>query len=234
VRNLIIVLFAVSLAGCGLLRPAADEEPDEAPPGGLSGRITWTGETAAAPDPGAVPEACRPAADARLELGPEGGLAGVFVAVPALPATEAPALAVELRARRCRFEPRVVVAQPGAALTVHNDDAVLHTFHLRHPGAGGGSVQNLAVPPGAGPLRGVVDGELAVVSDSWPWMYGAVLVPGDVRWTVTDAEGRFELPDLAPGEWRIELRHPAVGTVVETVTVPESGPASLYASWPSG
>lgn len=229
-----VLPIVLLLSACGLHRPADVESDEAAVEAGLHGRISWTGPLPDTPPDADVPEPCRPVREQRLAVGAEGGLAGVFVRIPAVAASEAAPDHLRLEARGCAFEPATSVVASEVTLEVANGDgAVLHTFHMRNPDAGRRSIQVLAVPPGTPPLRHRVADDVVVVSDQWPWMRAAIYVAGDVRWTVTDAGGRFAFPDLAPGRWTVEMLHPAVGMVTEVVDVPEDGPASLYSTWPS-
>ncbi len=233
--RLVLLLLLPALIGCGSsgadkLEELGFEDPIET---GLAGRLTWRGEVPPPPIPPIVPKACdgRPQV-ALLELGPEGGIAGALVRVPGAPGDLPDRVA--LRAEACVVAPRMAVAAPGATLEVSNGDDLVHTFHLRRiDGESERNVQVLAVPPGIPPLRWELDrpGLLHVTSDHFAWMEAWIDVAEGGAWAITDAEGRFELPDLAPGTWDVRVWHPQTGLHEQAVTVPEDGPASLYRSF---
>jgi hypothetical protein len=142
----------------------------------------------------------------------------------------------ELRASGCRFEPAVAAVAVGTSLVADNRDPRLHTFHLRaeQPGGSRLNVHNLAVPPGEPPALWLLDepATLHISSDPVPAMESWLLVLDGGQSTVTDAEGRFELPDLPPGQWQVRFWHPRFGETELPVLIPSDGPASLYASLP--
>jgi hypothetical protein len=60
----------------------------------------------------------------------------------------------------------------------------------------------------------VVDADGAPVRDAW------VALPDTGRWTATDAEGRFRLPRVPPGETRVVVRTASGLEAESTLTVP--------------
>jgi hypothetical protein len=235
-----VILVTTLLVACGPRGGGSDGGgAGDASDSGLAGRLTWKGEVPPPPIPDRIPRACGGRPDvALLELGPEGGIAGALVWVPEAEGPAAPT-EVELKAARCAVSPKLAVAAEGALLRVSSDDDLVHTFHLRlHDEQGGErNVQTLAVPPGIDHLAWTLDqpGLLSVRSDHFDWMEAWLLVGRAGRWTITDAEGRFELPELPAGSWGVEIFHPVTGLDHQVITVPEDGPASLYRTYePTG
>ena len=212
-------------------------------PRGLVGRIT-------APElPGEQPVAGEPCdAGSALDswrVGPDRGLANVIV--EALPVAGEQSVAssdsdsagppdvLEVRVENCRFRPRVSVVRRNTLLKARHDDPGLHTFHLYRAFAQGPerSLQNIAVPPGGPPVEWTLDlpARLHLRSDQLEWMEGWIVVTEHPS-AITDVEGRFVLPELAPGEWEIVLWHERLGEHRAFVTIPADGPASLYIEFP--
>ncbi len=82
------------------------------------------------------------------------------------PKVEPPPLQIELSATDEGYSAAELVAAPRATLIVSNADAdTVHTFHLRD--GQGRTIQNLAVPPGTGPLTWTLPdaGVVVVTSD---------------------------------------------------------------------
>lgn len=233
--RLALLLLLLTLIGCvpsgsRQLEELGFEDPVNS---GLAGRLTWKGEVPPPPIPDRIPKACGGRPDvAMLDLGPEGAISGALVRVPAAPG-ELPGQ-VSLHAERCAIAPRIAVAAKGARLEVTNGDDLIHTFHLRVvEGAVERNIQNLAVPPRTEPLSWDLDeaGLVHVTSDHFEWMDAWIDVGRSGAWVLTDAEGRFTLPDLAPGTWDVQVWHPFLGLDEQLVTVPKNGPAFLHRAY---
>lgn len=230
--RLTLLLLLLALVGCGA---SAEKEIlalgfDEPVESGLAGRLTWRREIPPPAIPDRIPKACGGRPDvATVEVGPESGLVGALIRVPEATA-ELPAT-VALHAERCAVSPMIAVAAKGARLEVSSGDQLVHTFHLREvEGESERNIQVLAVPPGTPPLHWDLDTEglIHVTSDHFEWMEAWIHVGTPGAWTLTDAEGRFALPDLPAGTWRVEIWHPQLGLEEQVVTVPKDGPTSLY------
>ena len=220
-----------------------EQSPDveRLPTAGLSGQILYKGGKTDAVIPGwaEVPACAQERSEGALVVGAERGLSGVVVTLVGTPSAVGPGAPVELLARGCRYEPRVVIVPPAHRLQLVNEDPILHTFHLRKPpGKGktlGASVQNIVVPPGTEPAHYEIKTRerLHVRSDKRDWMKAIVIAGGPDLQTVTDAEGRFSFEALPAGTYRVRLWHELLGTIEEPaeVTVPVDGPGAYYFSW---
>lgn len=78
-----------------------------------------------------------------------------------------------------------------------------------------------AVGQGAG-LRGTV-----VTDGGAPVRYATVSLAGSQRGVLTGAEGRFGMPGLAPGRYRLVVSAPGYAVLEREVSVPTSGPVTL-------
>ena len=227
--RLVLVSLLLTLLGCGSSAGLEELGFEESVESGLAGRLTWRREVPPPAIPDRIPKACGGRPDVALvDLGPDGGLAGALVRVPAAPAQLPEEVA--LRAERCAVSPTIAVAAVGARLEVSSGDQLVHTFHLREVvGEQEQNIQVLAVPPDTGPLHWDLDREglVHVTSDHFEWMHAWIHVGAPGAWTLTDAAGRFTLPELAPGIWDVQIWHPQLGLDEQTVTVPRNGPAAL-------
>ncbi len=183
--------------------------------GGVSGRVVVEGEVRAAEPLPAGKDACCQAAgpvDESVVVGPEGGLANVFVSVeprrgePQLPG-QCPVAdqPVTLTNRGCAFKPRALVVRVGQPLVLANHDPTMHNVDIDF-------VRNRAVNVVVEP-----DGErrfdltkpesrpVAVRCNVHTYMRAWIMVRSDPYAAVTDKTGRFELPALPPGEWRLRF-----------------------------
>jgi len=228
-RTQLFILLVLTLAlGCG--QGAPPPVPEEAPATtGIEGRVRWQGP--ATPSSGIVPEGCGDEDPRPVRVGADGGLGDVVAVVPGSVGAAAPP-ELSLEARGCRYSRGGAVVGPNATLRVSNHDSIVHTFHLRR--TDGTSIQNLAAVPGGPPLRWTLpaSGTVLVESDHFDWMRATIRIVDGDAWATSDADGRFALPDVAPGLRAVELSHPAFGTDTRAVTVPPDGPAALYVDYP--
>ena len=177
-------------------------------------------------------EVCAPAGtlleEGSLRVDAEGGLSGAVVwarrAAPAAPSEH------RLTNVGCLFEPRVLVAQVGDRLAVESRDAVLHSTRIQREGR---TLFNLTLPePGARLVKPLEEpGLLQVGCDAHAWMRAWIRVLPEGAGAVTDAEGRFRIEGLPPGEQELEIWHERLGTQVLRVTVPAGGAASVEPTW---
>ncbi len=131
------------------------------------------------------------------------------------PATKEHAIEV----KECQFAPRITVARAGDTLRFRNTAPlatnVKYDTTARDPGSQGGAFNVLlAANSGSimapGPLkRGTVADQFG--SSIYPWMRGYVWVFDHPYAAITDADGRFAIPDAPAGTWRIVIWHEEFG-----------------------
>lgn len=126
---------------------------------------------------------------------------------------------------RQKFTPRVLVVTAGSAVTFENRDRVYHnTFSV----ARARRFDLGKYPPGH---RDTVTFERHGVAnlhcDIHPDEIGfVVVVPNHVH-ARPDTLGRFALPKLPPGEYRLRVWHPRRGEMTRAVTMPKRGDVRL-------
>ena len=122
----------------------------------------------------------------------------------------------------CFFVPRVQVAKTGSQLEILSADETLHSTHAYDDRQR--TSFNVAIPfPGLSikrPLRR--PGVVRIECDSHGWMRGWIYVTGDVA-VVTDAEGRFEIPDVPPGTYELAIWHERYEGASQSITVTAGG-----------
>ncbi len=154
------------------------------------------------------------------------GVAAVVVSLEGVtagkPFPEERRLALENRA--CRFSPRVKAVSVGGQLEISNADPVLHNTHIRKSGA---TFLNVAMPPGGRTIRKQLaePGRLDIQCDAHRFMQGTIHVFPHPYFSVTDSAGKFELPQVPPGTYRLRAWHETLGFREKTVTVPAQGQA---------
>ena len=162
------------------------------------------------------------------------GVAGVVVSLegvangkPVALQEDEPELGFENRI--CRFFPRTSAAAVGSTIGIKNSDPILHNTHIRKENRFGSTVLNVAQPAGTKmikkPLR--ESGFMDIRCDAHPFMRATVLVFEHPYFAVTDATGRFELPRVPPGRYRLHTWHETLGTTERTISVTSEGPLSI-------
>jgi hypothetical protein len=155
--------------------------------------------------------------DQSIVVDSEGRLANVVVTVVGVKARNQ-RREVKVLNEKCAFVPRVQVVGTKGTVKTSSTDAVLHTTTVQL--ADGRQLFNLALPfPNlelARPLDGT--GALRVGCSTHQWMRGWLYVTDDLS-VVTGPDGRFTLPDLPPGTYRLRFWHEALKAADTTLTV---------------
>jgi plastocyanin len=147
------------------------------------------------------------------------GLPPRFYPVPSEP--------VVLDQQKCRYVPRVLGLQVGQPLEIRNSDPLLH--NVRADGA-------INQPFDLGqPLQGIKSTRtfttrevmIPVKCQVHAWMRGYIGVLEHPYFAVTDADGRFSIPQLPPGTYTIEAWHEQLGTKTQQITVAASDAKTL-------
>lgn len=225
------------LAACGERAPAPDAEEmvaeettpavDPAIAATIRGHIAFEGTP---PTPEPIDMAEEPVcAEAYGPEGPfretvrvqDGRLANVFVYVKeglegAFPAPAAPA---HLDQVDCHYVPHVVGVQAGQPLRVTNSDDLLHNinakpqrnrgFNFSQPRAGMESTRTFA-------LQEIM---IPVECDVHGWMRAYIGVVEHPYFAVSGEDGTFEIANLPPGEYALEVWHERYGTQTQSVAV---------------
>ena len=164
------------------------------------------------------------------ERPPRGLVTDTVIYVDSLVAdAEAPAgTSPRLAQRGQAFEPRVVVVPVGGTVDFPNMDPIYHNvFSVSPPRR-----FDLGKYP-RGQSRSITfpkAGLVNVFCDIHSNMAAFILVVPNRHWTRPAADGRFELPDVPAGRWRLRAWHPDFPAREVEVQVPASGDVSLDVS----
>ncbi|HQQ76211.1 MAG TPA: hypothetical protein PLB01_02560 [Thermoanaerobaculia bacterium] len=125
----------------------------------------------------------------------------------------------------CAFEPYAQVVSRGVPVTVLNSDPVLHNVHATT--VKGDALFNKAIPVKGQSFteRFTTAGVVRIKCDVHAWMNAWLFVADGPFAAVTDREGRFAFPGVAPGTYRLHAWHELLGEKVQSVVVPASGVA---------
>jgi plastocyanin len=163
--------------------------------------------------------------DEAVIVGSGGGLANAFVYLKSgLEGKKfrVPAEPVTIDQRGCWFEPRVFGIQAGQTFSIVNSDPVTHNIH---PRAQNNREWNQSQDPGSPALsRKFVRPEvmIRVKCNVHPWMKAWVGVVDSPYYAVTDRSGAFEMKNVPPGDYTLEVWHEELGIKQEPVKVAAS------------
>lgn len=228
-RYLIPVLLLLS--GC------ATKPPEPPPAGSISGKVTFAGPVKPMKpiDMSEDPECAKlhksPLANDALLIDPASkGVANVFVYIKqgldAKPATP-PAEPVTVTQKGCWFAPRVIGIQVGQTLRVINDDPLTHNIH---PLAQVNREWNQSQEAGTEALTRKFTKQEVMVKvkcNIHPWMRGWIGVVDGPYFSVTGADGGFEIKNLPPGNYVVETWHEELGVKQTNVTIAASAKPQL-------
>lgn len=227
-----LLLFAV--AGCK--KPAGQGSSDATPTytqidlntaGTISGTIHLSGKVPApvqidmAQDP-----ACNLGATNSTEqyVGNSGKLQNVFIYVKDGLGNKiypAPSTPVVIDQKGCRYTPHVVGAMVGQSISFTNSDPTMHNIHML-PTVGGNQTVDISQPPNGGvESRVFSQAELMIPvrCNNHPWMQAFINVVPNPFFSVSDADGHFEIKGLPAGTYTVVADHEVLGQQTATVTV---------------
>lgn len=130
-----------------------------------------------------------------------------------------PSTPVVFDQQQCRYVPRVVGVQVGQALEIRNSDPLLH--NVRGDGAINQTFDVGQAVQGMKTTRSFTTREvmIPVKCQVHSWMRGYIGVLEHPYFAVSDASGRFSIPQLPPGTYTVEAWHERLGTQTQQITV---------------
>lgn len=118
----------------------------------------------------------------------------------------------------CQFKPHVLVVPVKQTFYMLNSDGVLHNVHTRSKV---NRELNKAQPKFMKkmPLKFNKPEIVQINCDVHNWMRGWVVVAPHPYYAVTAKDGSFQLTDIPPGTYEVEVWHETLGTQVQTVEI---------------
>ena len=155
---------------------------------------------------------------ARLLVGAGGGVKNAVVYIERIAGgKEFPSGSVAvLHQHKCEYVPHVLLMTPAMCMEIVNEDPILHNVHGYQSGTATRSLFNIAQPVkgqrtriGQEQLTGV--GDVFTTCDAGhPWMSAYIIRARHPYYAVTDADGKFELDNVPPGTYVLEMWHEGV------------------------
>jgi hypothetical protein len=214
-RGIVLLTAALSL-GSG--RAAAQSKYQVVPVNGggtIRGTVKWTGvvPTTVSLTLNKDFEVCDPNSQKkrdleRLLVSPNGGVANTVVFLKNVTqgkAMDLPEARQFLNQKNCRYEPHILLVPDDGTLRIKSSDHVLHTVHMS-----GAADYNLPFPFADQVVSRTMNREGLVdlrCNAGHVWMNAEILVVPHPYYAVTDADGRFELDDVPPGNYEIVAWH---------------------------
>jgi plastocyanin len=141
------------------------------------------------------------------------GLGNKVYAAPSTPAV--------LDQKGCRYVPHVLAAMVGQPIEFRNSDPTMHNVHMQ-PTVGGNQQFDISQPPNGGTTQHTFakpELMIPVRCNNHPWMNAFINVSPMRFFSVSDADGHFELRGLPPGDYVIGAVHEKMGEQTMQVTV---------------
>ena len=228
---------------------APQHAADIAPPadaGAIAGTVLFSGKVPAATIDTSMDPACSlGGASDRLPVEQyvvKGGkLANVFIyvksgpaqAMQAGPVSTAP---VVLDQKNCQYVPHVVALMQGGTVEFHNSDPTMHNIHTEPTQVGNETVDISQGPRGAPQSRLFRKPEqmLPVRCNNHPWMNAFINVSQTPYFAVSDADGKFTITGLPPGNYILGAVQEKLGEKTLEVVVPPKGTAKIQLAFKAG
>jgi plastocyanin len=167
--------------------------------------------------------------------GADGALANAFVHVTgAVPGAAGGAQQAVLTQKDCLYSPRVVGVRAGQAVSIRNDDNLMHNVHgLSTKGQG----FNISQPKAGMVYMATLKNEEVMVHlkcDVHAWMNAYIGVVPNPYYAVTDGAGAFTIANVPPGKRTVSVWHERYGELTGTVDVKAGQQATLELAYPGG
>ena len=209
--------------------PVAGKKVDASTAGAIAGRVVFEGTAPPIQtirmntDKACVQNAGPNPQSDELLIAPDGGVRNTFVWVkdgldPAY-VFDTPTTPVVIDQKGCIYTPRVVGVRVGQPIEIVNSDPTLHNVHAL-PMVN--QEFNQGQPVQFSKLSRTFTAPEVMVRlkcDVHGWMTSWVGVVAHPYFTVTGADGAFQLPNLPPGTYTIEAWHEKLGPKTAQVTV---------------
>lgn len=175
-----------------------------------------------AADPACAQSNAGPVYAQDLVVNPNGTLRNALVFVRSgLPAGRfaLPTTHPALDQKGCMYHPRVIGVVVGQEFEIANSDPTLHNIH---PAPKQNREWNRAQIEGGAPFHDHFSHEeiaVPVKCNVHPWMKAWIAVLEHPYFAVTGDDGSFEIKDLPPGEYTLEVWHEKLGSMNQKLTL---------------
>jgi plastocyanin len=215
---------------------------DKSQVGSVEGTVNYTGTK---PTPKKIDMSQDPVCAKKGEntvetiMGNAQGLENVFVYVKEgfNGTAEAPSSQVTIDQEGCRYHPHVLGVMAGQTIQIKNDDNTTHNIHPTPAADSGNREWNESQGPGAAPLEKSFSRPeimLPVKCNQHPWMKMYINVAKNPYFAVTDADGKFNIKDLPPGDYTLAAVHETLGEQTQKVHLDPKGTQNVQFKFGAG
>ena len=202
--------------------------------GSITGKVTYAG---AVPPAEKVKTSADPKCAAMHKDGLEkqtimvkdGGLAHAFVYLKSgvSGSYPAPATPVLLDQEGCTYHPHVIGVQVGQDITIRNSDDTLHNIHPRPTVNAEFNIGQARKGMEATRKFDKEEVMIPVGCDVHPWMRSYISVVSHPFFAVTGEDGSYEIKNVPPGEYEVEVYHEKLKTQTGKASVKAGEPAKV-------
>lgn len=214
--------------------PAAAAPAAAGPSGSITGKVTFAGTV---PPAEKVKTSADPKCAAMHKDGLEkqtivvkdGGLAHAFVYLKTgVTGTYPPAATpVVLDQQGCTYHPHVIGMQVGQDITIRNSDDTLHNIHPRPTVNAEFNIGQARKGMEATRKFDKEEVMIPVGCDVHPWMRSYISVMSHPFFAVTGEDGTFEIKNVPPGDYDVEVFHEKLKTQSGKATVKAGEPTKV-------
>lgn len=214
--------------------PATSAAAPAGPAGSITGKVTFAGTV---PPAEKVKTSADPKCAAMHKDGLEkqtivvkdGGLAHAFVYLKSgvTGSYPPPATPVLLDQQGCTYHPHVVGVQVGQDITIRNSDDTLHNIHPRPTVNAEFNIGQARKGMEATRKFDKEEVMIPVGCDVHPWMRSYISVLNHPFFAVTGEDGTYEIKNVPPGDYEVEVYHEKLKTQSGKVTVKGGEPAKV-------
>ncbi len=168
-----------------------------------------------------------------IRMGQDGGLQQVVVSVNSLQGANLPSTGpLVVKNRDCEFTPDLAVASVKQPLEIQNLDTILHNTHIRTTTR---AFMNVVLLPQSKGIKKMIrkSGLLTITCNKHPFMKGHIQVFDHPYHAITDAQGHFIIPDLPSGTHTLSIWHETLGTIQQSVSIPQKNNSILTIVFPA-
>ena len=134
--------------------------------------------------------------------------------------------------KECVFVPHLLILPVESRLMIRNSDSIRHNVRIFQ---GARMLMHHWQPKGSHDLSFQFSepGRYVVRCGAHPWMYAWIIVASHPYYALTDAEGKFSIPDIPAGRYVLHVWHETLGERTLPVEVSSSGTHPSEISLPS-